>query len=230
MNILLVEDDLILGPELKRRFQESGHKVNLAATASEGEYYAQEYPIDICVIDLGLPDRDGLELLSRLRKQALSTPVMILTARDEWETKVDALDCGADDYLTKPFIFEELLARLNALVRRSTGLASSIISAPPLKLDIASHTLTANDAPLPLTAYEYRLIEYLMRNAGETISKRQLLNYMYPEDYDIRDNNVIEVLLNRLRQKLKKANVPDAIVTRRGLGYCFSLPCQNIHP
>ncbi len=131
MNILLVEDDPTLGPELRDRFKNSGHNTTLTCNASEGEYYALEYPVDVCVVDLGLPDKDGLELLASLRKSGYSKPILILTARDEWEIKVDALDCGADDYLTKPFIFEELLARINALIRRSSGHASSIIKAPP---------------------------------------------------------------------------------------------------
>ncbi len=227
MNILLVEDDLTLGPELRDRFSNSGHNATLAKNAAEGEYYAREYPVDICVIDLGLPDKDGLELLTGLRNNGYLKPILILTARDDWETKVDALDYGADDYLTKPFIFEELHARINALIRRSSGLASSIIQAPPLALDIAAHKLEINNAPVSLTAYEYRLLEYLMRNAGEIVSKRALLDYMYPDESDIRDNNVIEVLLNRLRQKLKKSGVKNAIETRRGLGYCFILPCKD---
>lgn len=229
MNILLIEDDANLGPELLDRFKNSGHNTTLARTAAEGEYYATEYPADACVIDLGLPDKDGLTLVSGLRENHYAPPILILTARDEWETKVNALDAGADDYLTKPFIFEELLARLNALVRRSSGLASPVIKAPPITLDIAAHKLTINGEAVPLTAYEYRLLEYLMRNCGEIVSKRALLGYMYPDEADIRDNNVIEVLLNRLRQKLKTYQVDNAIETRRGLGYCFVLPCKNHH-
>ena len=185
-------------------------------------YFALEYPIDLAIVDLGLPEMSGLDIIREVRKQGKSFPILILTARDRWEDKVDGLDAGADDYVVKPFQFEEVIARVNALVRRSGGWASSEMIAGPVSLDLSRQELKVNDVAIELTSYEYKIIEYLMVRAGQVISKTELTERLYDQDFE-RDSNVIEVFVGRLRKKLDPDNSIKPIETLRGRGYRFGL-------
>jgi two-component system, OmpR family, response regulator PhoP len=181
---------------------------------------------DTAVIDVGLPKLDGIELIRRLRSRSRNYPILILTARGDWQDKVTGLEAGADDYLTKPFHMPELLARLNALVRRAAGHASPLIGAPPLELDTARKEARLHEQPVELTAFEYRVLEYLMLNAGRVVSKTELTEHLYDQDYD-RDSNVLEVFIGRLRRKLDPEGELQPIVTVRGQGYRFGLSTQR---
>ncbi|MGI9271373.1 MAG: response regulator [Woeseiaceae bacterium] len=222
MRLLVIEDDAILRESLTDKLGAAGFAVEQAADGKEGLYFALEYPIDLAIIDLGLPEMSGLELIRELRKQGKSYPVLILTARDRWEDKVDGLDAGADDYVVKPFQFEEVLARVNALVRRSGGWASSEMTAGPVSLDLSRQEVKVNDAAVELTSFEYKIIEYLMVRAGQVISKTELTERLYDQDFE-RDSNVIEVFVGRLRKKLDPDNSIKPIETLRGRGYRFGL-------
>jgi len=220
MRLLVVEDDAALRQQLKRQLQGQGYSVDLAADGDEGLYYLREYPQDLAIIDLGLPGLSGMELIRRCRSDNNPLPILILTARGNWTDKVEGLEAGADDYLVKPFHIEELVARLNALLRRSTGHASPLIRWQQLALNTASQMVTLNDQPLPLTAYEYRVLEYLMLHMGEVISKSELTEHIYDQDFD-RDSNVLEVFVGRLRRKLDPTGESQPIETLRGRGYRF---------
>ena len=222
MRLLVIEDDATLRESLTDKLGGAGFAIEQAADGKEGLYFALEYPIDLAIIDLGLPEMSGLELIRELRKQGKSYPVLILTARDRWEDKVDGLDAGADDYVVKPFQFEEILARVNALVRRSGGWASSEMTAGPVSLDLSRQEIKVNDAAIELTSYEYKIIEYLMVRAGQVISKTELTERLYDQDFE-RDSNVIEVFVGRLRKKLDPDNTIKPIETLRGRGYRFGL-------
>ena len=222
MRLLIIEDDNTLRESLAAKLTESGFAVEQAADGKEGLYFALEYPIDLAIIDLGLPEMSGLEIIREVRKQGKSFPILILTARDRWEDKVDGLDAGADDYVVKPFQFEEVIARVNALVRRSGGWASSEMIAGPVSLDLSRQELKVNDAPIELTSFEYKIIEYLMVRAGQVISKTELTERLYDQDFE-RDSNVIEVFVGRLRKKLDPDNTIKPIETLRGRGYRFNL-------
>lgn len=222
MRLLVIEDDNTLRETLAAQLTESGFAVEQAADGKEGLYFALEYPIDLAIIDLGLPEMSGLEIISEVRKQGKSYPILILTARDRWEDKVDGLDAGADDYVVKPFQFEEVIARVNALVRRSGGWASSEMIAGPVSLDLSRQELKVNDVAIELTSYEYKIIEYLMVRAGQVISKTELTERLYDQDFE-RDSNVIEVFVGRLRKKLDPDNSIKPIETLRGRGYRFAL-------
>ena len=222
MRLLVIEDDNTLRETLAAQLTESGFAVEQAADGKEGLYFALEYPIDLAIIDLGLPEMSGLEIISEVRKQGKSYPILILTARDRWEDKVDGLDAGADDYVVKPFQFEEVIARVNALVRRSGGWASSEMIAGPVSLDLSRQELKVNDVAVELTSYEYKIIEYLMVRAGQVISKTELTERLYDQDFE-RDSNVIEVFVGRLRKKLDPDNSIKPIETLRGRGYRFGL-------
>ena len=187
-----------------------------------GLYYALEYPIDLAIIDLGLPEMSGLDIIRNVREQGKSYPILILTARDRWEDKVSGLDAGADDYVVKPFHMEEITARVNALLRRSGGWASSLMTAGPVALDMSRQELKVDDATIDLTSYEYKIIEYLMVRAGQVISKTELTERLYDQDFE-RDSNVIEVFIGRLRKKMDPGNSIKPIETLRGRGYRFAL-------
>ena len=222
MRLLVIEDDATLRETLTTQLGDAGFATEQAADGREGLYFALEYPIDLAIIDLGLPEISGIEIIREVRKQGKSYPILILTARDRWEDKVDGLDAGADDYVVKPFQFEEIIARVNALVRRSGGWASSLMTAGPVSLDLSRQEVKVNDAVIELTSYEYKIIEYLMVRAGQVISKTELTERLYDQDFE-RDSNVIEVFVGRLRKKLDPDNTIKPIETLRGRGYRFGL-------
>jgi two-component system response regulator PhoP len=222
MRLLVIEDDAILRESLAAKLGEAGFAVEQAADGKEGLYFALEYPIDLAIVDLGLPQMSGLDIIREARDQGKTYPILILTARDRWEDKVDGLDAGADDYVVKPFHVEEVTARVNALLRRSGGWASSVMIAGPVTLDMSRQDLTVNDAPIELTSFEYKIIEYLMIRAGQVISKTELTERLYDQDFE-RDSNVIEVFIGRLRKKMDPDNTINPIETLRGRGYRFAL-------
>ena len=219
MKILLVEDDQQLREQLSQHLQSLGFQCQQAADGMEGYFLATEYPYDMAVIDLGLPKIDGIELIKRLRSDGCGYPILILTARGGWKSKVEGLDAGGDDYMEKPFHVEELAARCRALLRRTTG-NSNTLNAGPLELDLTSQQVTLDGQLMDLTAFEYKILEYMLRRQGEVISKTVLTDYLYDQDFD-RDSNVIEVLIGRLRKKLAVSENFSPIVTLRGRGYQF---------
>jgi len=222
MRLLLLEDDSTLRESLAAKLLAAGYAVDQAADGKEGMYCALEYPIDLAIIDLGLPEISGLEIIRAARAQGKSFPILILTARDRWQDKVDGLDAGADDYVVKPFQFEEVIARVNALLRRSGGWASSEMIAGPVSLDLTRQEVKVHDQPVELTSFEYKILEYLMVRAGQVISKSELTEKLYDQDFE-RDSNVIEVFVGRLRKKLDPDNSIKPIETLRGRGYRFGL-------
>jgi two-component system response regulator PhoP len=222
MRLLVIEDDATVRESLCRQLKDAGFAIEQAADGKEGLYFALEYPIDLAIVDLGLPEISGLDVIREIRAKGKTYPVLILTARDRWEDKVDGLDAGADDYVVKPFHYEEVSARVNALLRRAGGWASSVLSAGPVQLDIARQELKVNGAEIELTSYEYRIIEHLMMRAGEVISKTELTDRLYDQDFE-RDSNVIEVFIGRLRKKMDPDNSVKPIETLRGRGYRFAL-------
>ncbi len=222
MRLLVIEDDATLRETLCSQLADAGFGVEQAADGREGLYFALEYPIDLAIIDLGLPEISGLDVIRQLREKGKSYPILILTARDRWQDKVDGLSAGADDYVVKPFHFEEVTARVNALLRRSGGWASSVLSAGPVTLDTLRQDLSVDDRSIELTSYEYKIIEHLMIRAGEVISKTELTDRLYDQDFE-RDSNVIEVFIGRLRKKMDPENTLKPIETLRGRGYRFAL-------
>jgi two-component system response regulator PhoP len=197
--------------------------VDVAADGNEGLFAGSEYPLDVAVIDLGLPGLPGLEVIRRLRAARKVYPILILTARDNWQDKVEGLQAGADDYVAKPFHFEEVLARVQALLRRSGGWASPLLRCGPVELDTRAQTVRVSGAAVELTTFEYRILEHLMLRAGDVISKTELTERLYDQDFE-RDSNVIEVLVGRLRRKLDPQEELKPIETLRGRGYRFALP------
>ena len=222
MRVLVVEDETALREMLKTRLTDSGFTVDVAADGQEALFAGLEYPLDVAIIDLGLPKLTGLEVIRRLRAAHKSYPILILTARDNWQDKVEGLQAGADDYVAKPFHFEEVLARLQALLRRAGGWASPELTCGPITLDTRAQTVKVSQAPVELTTFEYRILEHLMLRAGEVISKTELTERLYDEDFE-RDSNVIEVLIGRLRRKLDPQDQVKPIETLRGRGYRFAL-------
>lgn len=222
MLILVVEDELVLQQQLVKQIKTLGFAVMTAADGVEGKYYATEYPFDLAVIDLGLPKLDGIELITAVRSSGKSFPILILTARDRWQDKVEGLNSGADDYLTKPFSHEELLARINALLRRSKGWAQPVLTAGPIQLNTHTQDVEVDGVGVTLTAFEYKILEYLMYNSGRFIKKSELVEHLYDADSD-HDLNVIEVLVGRLRRKLDPEKVLNPIETGRGSGYRLNL-------
>ncbi len=214
MRILLVEDDPDLTRQLKAALADADYAVDHAPDGEEALYLGENEPYDAVVLDLGLPKMDGVTVLERWRRANVATPVLILTARGAWSEKVAGFDAGADDYLTKPFHTEELLARLRALLRRSAGHASPNLSLGALWLDPRAKRASVDGEPLRLTSLEYRLLHYLMMHQGRVISRTELVEHLYDQDFD-RDSNTIEVFVGRLRKKIG----PDRIETVRGLGY-----------
>lgn len=226
MRILIIEDELALCEQIAEDLRVAGYSVDTAMDGEEGLYMATEYPFDLMVIDLGLPKLSGMEIISRLRQQEIHCPILILTARDHWQDKVSGLSAGADDYLAKPFHTEELVARINALIRRSSGHSSPVFKLGPFTLDTLNQSISINDEAIEVTAYEYRLIEYLALNPGKIVSKTELTEHLYEQDYD-RDSNVIEVFVGRLRKKLDPDNSIKPIETLRGRGYRLNNSWQS---
>ncbi|TAL47227.1 MAG: response regulator transcription factor [Methylovulum sp.] len=218
MRILVVEDEITLSEQIRHYFAEKGFAVDTAHNGNDGYYMGKEYPVDAAIIDIGLPDFSGIELIKRLRKNKVTVPVLILTARNRWQEKVEGLEAGADDYLVKPFHYEELLARINALIRRSAGQAHPVLAHDNIELNTVAQEVYVSGEKLELTAYEYKVLEYLMFRKGELISKSVLTAHIYDEDFD-RDSNVIEVFIGRLRKKLDPDGTRKPIETLRGRGY-----------
>ncbi len=222
MRILVVEDEIILCKQIHEYLEAKGFAVDTANTGKDGYFMGKEYPIDAAIIDIGLPDFSGIELIKRLRKDKIKLPILILTARSRWQEKVEGLEAGADDYLVKPFHYEELLARLNALIRRSAGQAQPILTHDNIELNTVTQEVLVSGIKQELTAYEYKVLEYLMFRKGELISKTVLTAHIYDEDFD-RDSNVIEVFIGRLRKKLDPDGTRKPIETLRGRGYRIPL-------
>lgn len=223
MRLLIVEDDLALRQSLAGNLRASGFTVDEAATAAEAEYFAAEFAVQLGIIDLGLPDRSGIELVKLLRRRGWVFPILILTARDHWQDKVNGLNAGADDYVLKPFNLDELKARINALLRRTAGQAQPVLRAGPLEMNTHTREVRVNGVLVVLTAYEYRLLEMLVMRAGRVVSKQDLSDQLYDQDFE-RDSNVVEVLLTRLRKKLDPDRSLRLIETLRGQGYVVPRP------
>jgi two-component system response regulator PhoP len=218
VRVLVLEDEPALREHLVLRLRESGFVVDSATDGIEGEFAGHEYPLDVAIVDLGLPGRPGLEVIRAWRAAGRAFPILILTARDRWQEKVEALQAGADDYVTKPFQFEEVLARLQALLRRSGGWSQPVLQAGAVELDPRSQQVRVRGQSIELTAFEYRLLEYLMLHAGQVVSKSELTDKLYEQDFE-RDSNVIEVFVGRLRRKLDPDGQLQPIETLRGRGY-----------
>ncbi|PIE83043.1 MAG: DNA-binding response regulator [Candidatus Contendobacter odensis] len=222
MRILIIEDEKPLLESVAAQLREQGYAVDTAMDGRTGLYMGQEYPLDAAIVDLGLPDLSGIDVIRSWRAKGQNLPVLILTARGRWQEKVEGLEAGADDYLVKPFHGEELLARLRALIRRTGGWTQSVLRCGPVALDTHAQQVTLNEQAVDLTAYEYKLLEYLMLRAGTVVSKTELTEHLYEEDTD-RDSNVLEVLVGRLRRKLDPERHLNPIETLRGRGYRFCL-------
>lgn len=222
MRILVIEDEQDLLTDIKTRLQSEAYIVDTSAEGNEGYFFATEYPLDAAIIDIGLPGMSGIEIIKKLRQQGSTLPILILTARSRWQEKVEGLEAGADDYLVKPFQMEELLARLKALLRRASGSASTELSCGCLTLKLETQQVLRDAEVVDITAFEYRMLEYLIRHSNEAVSKTRLADYLYPHDDD-RDSNVIEVLIGRLRKKLDPDGSLKPIETLRNRGYRFTL-------
>jgi two-component system, OmpR family, response regulator PhoP len=229
MRVLLVEDEAPLRETLAARLKREGFAVDMAADGEEGLYLGREVPFDVAIIDLGLPKKSGMELIAELREAGQRCPILILTARTSWQDKVQGLKNGADDYLVKPFHVEELLARLNALVRRASGWTKPMLECGPIVLDTTAQTVHVSGQSADLTSYEYKVLEYLMLHAGELVSKADLTEHIYLQDFD-RDYNVLEVFIGRLRRKLDPDNALKPIETVRGRGYRFAIARSGVIP
>lgn len=214
MRVLVVEDDPDLGRQLTEALTQAGYAVDLAPDGEEGHFLGDTEPYDAAVLDLGLPKMDGVRVLEKWRNAGKDMPVLILTARDRWSEKVAGFDAGADDYLTKPFVTEELLARLRALMRRAAGHASAALECGDLRVDTRAARASVNGEPIKLTAHEYRVLSYLMHHQGRVVPRTELVEHIYDQDFD-RDSNTIEVFVGRLRRKIGS----NRILTERGLGY-----------
>lgn len=219
MRLLIVEDDPDLNRQLVTALNDAGYVTDSAADGEDGHFLGDTEPYDAVILDLGLPVMDGVTVLEKWRRDGRKMPVLILTARDRWSDKVAGFDAGADDYVSKPFHMEEVLARVRALLRRSSGHATSEIECGPLHLDTKSARVTVDGNAVKLTSLEYRLLAYLMHHQGRVVSRTELVEHLYDQDFD-RDSNTIEVFVGRLRKKLDV----KFIQTIRGLGYCLSLP------
>jgi two-component system OmpR family response regulator len=222
MRVLVVEDEPDLRRQLVRALEDAGYAVDQAGDGEEAQFLGETEPYDAIVLDLGLPKIDGVSVLKAWRKQEKTTPVLILTARGRWSEKVEGFDAGADDYLAKPFHFEELLARLRALLRRAAGHASSSIECGELSVDTRAARATVGGEPIRLTSHEYKVLEYLMHHRGRVVPRTELVEHIYDQDFD-RDSNTIEVFIGRLRRKIGN----DRILTERGLGYRLVDPAEQ---
>ncbi|WP_298364029.1 response regulator transcription factor [Azospirillum sp.] len=214
MRVLIVEDTADLARQLTQRLEADGYAVDCAGDGEEGQFLGETEPYDAVILDLGLPKIDGLSVLRNWRRGGVTVPVLILTARGSWHEKVQGIDAGADDYLAKPFSLEELLARIRALIRRAKGHAAADIACGPVVLDTRSGRVTVAGEPVELTAFEYRVLSYLMHRKGQVVSRSELIEHVYAQDFD-RDSNTVEVFVGRLRRKIGA----DLIKTVRGLGY-----------
>lgn len=222
MRLLLIEDDAVLRLGLKRQLEADGYRVDQASDGADGLFQAREYPLDLAIVDLGLPKVNGLTVVQTLRAEGRTLPILILTARGSWQDKVQGLEAGADDYLVKPFEYPELAARVKALLRRSLKVTSEVLTVGALCVDFSAQAARLHDAPLDLTTFEYRVLEYLVRERARVVPKQELSDYLYPHDED-RDSNVLEVLVGRLRRKLDPDGTLQPIETLRGRGYRFVL-------
>jgi len=222
MRILVVEDETELREQLQQMLQQAGYAVDAAADGRDALFMGREYSFDLAIVDIGLPIMSGVEVIQQWRELGRDFPVLILTARGRWQEKVEGLEAGADDYMVKPFHQEELQARVRALLRRSAGVAQSSVQSGPVTLDTSAQSVQVDGKPLELTAYEYKVLEYLMFNTGKVVSKTELTEHIYDQDFD-RDSNVIEVFVGRLRKKLDPDNALKPIETLRGRGYRWTL-------
>ncbi|MDY6982902.1 MAG: response regulator transcription factor [Pseudomonadota bacterium] len=226
MRLLIVEDEDLLRARLVKALADSGYVADSASDGKTGLFEALENDYDAAIVDLGLPQLDGIGLIKALREKGRTFPILILTARDNWTDKVAGLDAGADDYVVKPFQIEEIKARLNALLRRAAGFAKPTLDFAHLSLDTTARKLTVGGNDVELTAYEYKVLEYLMLHPGKVISKTELTEHLYDQDHD-RDSNVLEVFIRRLRQKLDPDETLKPIDTIRGQGYRFNVPARQ---
>lgn len=222
MRILIVEDEEHIRQQLDEAMNKLRFAVDTAKDGNEGLYMVKEYPYDLAIIDLGLPELSGIELIRQTREMGKNFPILILTARSDWQDKVEGLEAGADDYVVKPFHIEEVSARINALLRRSAGKATAQLQFGALSINTTAKTATINNEVMTLTSYEYNTLEYLAHRAGEVVSKTELTEHLYSQDFD-RDSNVIEVFIGRLRKKIDPGNQLKPIATVRGQGYRFTL-------
>lgn len=219
MRLLVVEDDPDLNRQLVTALSDAGYAVDTATDGEEGHFLGDTESYDAVILDIGLPKMDGISVLEQWRREDRNMPVLILTARDRWSDKVAGMDAGADDYVAKPFHMEEILARVRALVRRAAGHASSEIECGPLVVDTRTSRVTLDGSAVKLTSHEYRLLSYLMHHRGRVVSRTELVEHLYDQDFD-RDSNTIEVFVGRLRKKIPG----DFIATVRGLGYSLVNP------
>lgn len=226
MRILIVEDEPELLDFLARQLEAEGFACDKSADGEDALFLGEEYDYDLAIVDIGLPKLDGIQLVTRWRASNRNFPVLILTARSRWQDKVAGLEAGADDYVVKPFQIEEILARANALIRRSAGYASPELRFGEITIDTRAKAVRASDKPLELTTYEYNALEYLAHRSGQTVSKTELTEHLYAQDFD-RDSNVIEVFIARLRKKLDPEGSLKPITTVRGRGYRFDLKIQE---
>ncbi|MBI5013027.1 MAG: response regulator transcription factor [Methylocystis sp.] len=222
MRLLVVEDDKDLNRQIVRALEQSGYAVDRAFDGEEGCHLGETEPYDAVVLDIGLPKKDGVTILEEWRAAGRDMPVLILTARDRWSDKVQGFDAGADDYVSKPFHMEEVLARIRALLRRATGHATNEIVCGAVRLDTKAGRVVVDGAPVKLTSHEYRLLAYLMHHDGRVVSRSEIIEHLYDQDFD-RDSNTIEVFVGRLRKKLGV----DLIQTVRGLGYMAAAPAKD---
>ena len=222
MRLLLIEDDPVVRLGLKHQLEADGYRVDQAADGEDGLFQAREYPLDLAIVDLGLPKMNGMSVVQALRSEGRTLPILILTARGSWQDKVQGLEAGADDYLVKPFEYPELAARVKALLRRSLKATSDVLKIGALEIDFSAQCARFNEAVLELTTFEYRVLAYLVRERARVVSKQELSDYLYPHDED-RDSNVLEVLVGRLRRKLDPDGTLTPIETLRGRGYRFVL-------
>ncbi len=222
MRLLVVEDDKNLREQLASALTDAGYTVDAADNGEDGQFLGETEPYDLAILDLGLPKVDGMSVLKAWRKQGRTLPVLILSARDRWSEKVEGLDLGANDYVTKPFHMAELLARVRANVRRQTDHQSSVLEVGDLRLNVATGQVSVNGAPIKLTAYQYKVLDYLMHHAGRIVSRTELTEKIYAQDHE-RDSNTIEVFVGILRRKIGA----DRILTEKGLGYRLIDPAEQ---
>ena len=223
MRILVVEDEPALQQQIRSELEAQGYTVDSTGEGKEALYLATEYPYDAAILDIGLPGLSGLDVIGRLRKRGSHLPILVLTARGRWQDKVQGLETGADDYVTKPFEMEELLARLKALLRRAAGSAQEVLNCGPITLNLGAQKVTVGGKEVELTSFEYLLLEHLVRERRRVLSKDELAAHLYPHDEE-RDSNVIEVFIRRLRSKLDPESKLNPIATLRGAGYRWDLP------
>ncbi|MFT3726329.1 MAG: response regulator transcription factor [Terricaulis sp.] len=224
MRLLVVEDDKNLREQLQTALGDAGYTVDTADNGEDGQFLGETEPFDLAILDLGLPKVDGLTVLKAWRKQGRNMPVLILSARDRWSEKVEGLDLGANDYVTKPFHMGELLARVRANVRRQTDHQTSVLEVGDLSLNSATGQVTVAGTPVKLTAYQYKVLDYLMHHAGRIVSRSELTEKIYSQDHE-RDSNTIEVFIGILRRKIGS----DRIITEKGLGYRLIDPATETH-